>query len=143
MYLDHEVLFDNDVAITVTRNSTNVIDFIKEAPDIGAGEDLFVMVKVTTAFTAGGSATLQVALVADDNEALTTPTILQGQVVAVASLIAGFELRFRIHPSSVTERFLGFIYTVATGPMTAGKITAGIVKDIQRWKAFPSGFTVA
>ena len=143
MIEDFYNMFDQAAAITVTRNSTNVIDLIKAAPDIGAGENLFVMVIVTTAFTAGGSATLQVALVTDDNANLTSPTILQVAVIPVASLIGGFELPFRIHPSSVMERYLGLVYTVATGPMTAGAVTAGIVKDIQRWKAFPSGFTVA
>jgi thymidine kinase len=41
------------------------------------------------------------------------------------------------------EQYLGLVYTVATGPMTAGKVTAAIVKDIERWKAYPSGFSVA
>jgi hypothetical protein len=145
MYLDFQNVFDNDVAITVTRNSTNVIDLIKTAQDIGTGEDLYVVVAVGTAFTAGGSATLQIALVTDDNASLSSPTVLQDQVavIAVASLVAGFFLPFRIHPSSVMEQYLGLVYTVATGPMTAGKVTAAIVKDIERWKAYPSGFSVA
>ena len=45
--------------------------------------------------------------------------------------------------SSLGLRYLGVIYTVATGPMTAGTITADIVTEIQDGKKFyASGFTV-
>lgn len=145
MIMDYHNLFDQAAAITVTRNSTNVIDLLRASQDIGAGENLFVTITVTTAFTAGGSATLQVALVTDDNTSLSSPTTLQDQVavIAVASLIAGYEIVFRINPSSVMERYLGLVYTVATGPMTAGNVTAGIVVDIQRWRAYAKNYVTA
>ena len=144
-FLDAQNLFDRAAVITVTRNSTNAIDLTKTGQDIGNGEPLWIEVVVSTAFTAGGSATLQIALVTDDNESLTTPTVLQDEVavIAVASLIAGYSIQKRIQPSAVMERYLGLVYTVATGPMTAGAITAGILKDVQRWKAYPSNFVSA
>jgi hypothetical protein len=106
---------------------------------------LYVAVTVGTAFTAGGAATLQVALVSSAAENLGTPTTHQDQVavVPVASLIAGFTLYMRIHPMELPLRYLGLVYTVATGPMLTGKITAGIVHGIQRSKAYASGFSVA
>ena len=135
-------MFDDARAITVTRNSTNVIDLLRAGQDIGMGEELFILVTVTTAFTAGGAATLHIAVVTDDNVGLTTPTVLQDQPVAmpVASLVAGFEIRMRINPSNIMQQYLGLVYTVATGPMTAGVVTASLQKDIQTWKAFPSNF---
>ncbi len=145
MIQDFHNMFDQAAAITVTRNSINVIDLKKVGQDIGAGEPLFVMITVTTTFTAAGAATLQIALVTDDNAGLATPTVLQDQVAVlpVASLVAGLEIPMRIHPSSVMEQYLGIVYTVATGPMTAGALTAGIVKDIQRWKAYPKNYPTA
>lgn len=144
-YQDHLLMFDEAAALTVTRNSTNVIDLLRAGQDIGNGENLWVEVSVPTAFTAGGSATLQVELVTSADAALGTPTVLHDQsaVIAVATLVAGFVLQFRFPVHNTMLRYLGLIYTVATGPMTAGNITAGIQKDIQRTKAYPRNYTVA
>jgi len=139
-------------AVTATANSTNVVD-LSLARDIGEGMDLYVQFTVGTAFTAAGSATLTPTVVVSAADSLTTPTTIgTGGTIAVASLIAGFTFVVRLNPqlfgstttvSSLGLRYLGAIYTVATGPMTAGTITADIVTDIQDGKKFyASGFTV-
>lgn len=149
MFLDKENLFDNAAAITVTRNSTNVIDLTKAGQDIGVGEPLHIAVAVVETFTAGGAATLQIAVVTDDNAALATPTILRDfpDVFALAELAKGREtLIITLGPTELMatmERYLGLVYTVATGPMTAGKVTAGIVKDYQRNKPYPKNYVTA
>ena len=139
-------------AVTATANSTNVVD-LSLARDIGEGESLYVQFTVGTAFTAAGSATLTPTVVVSAADTLTTPTTIgTGGTIAVASLIAGFTFVVRLNPqlfgstttvSSLGLRYLGAIYTVATGPMTAGTITADIVTEIQDGKKFyASGFTV-
>ena len=139
-------------AVTATANSTNVVD-LSLARDVGEGEDLYVQFTVGTAFTAAGSATLTPTVVVSAADTLTTPTTIgTGGTIAVASLIAGFTFVVRLNPqlfgstttvSSLGLRYLGAIYTVATGPMTAGTITADIVTEIQDGKKFyASGFTV-
>ena len=139
-------------AVTATANSTNVVD-LSLARDIGEGESLYVQFTVGTAFTAAGSATLTPTVVVSAADTLTTPTTIgSGGTIAVASLIAGFTFVVRLNPqlfgstttvSSLGLRYLGAIYTVATGPMTAGTITADIVTEIQDGKKFyASGFTV-
>jgi hypothetical protein len=139
-------------SVTVTANSTNVVD-LSLARDIGEGEDLYVQFTVGTAFTAAGSATLTPTIVVSAADTLTTPTTIgTSGTIAVASLIAGYTFVIRLNPqlfgstttvSSLGLRYLGAIYTVATGPMTAGTITADIVNDIQDGKKFyASGFTV-
>lgn len=145
MIMDKKLMFDEDAAITVTRDSTNVIDLLQANQDIGNGENLWVVIVVTTAFTTGDAAVLQAALVTDDNAALDSATVLQDQVatIAAATLIAGYTIRMRIHPTTVMERYLGIIYTVTVGSFSAGKVTAGIVKDVQNWKAYPSNFVSA
>ena len=132
-------------AVTATANSTNVVD-LSLARDVGEGEDLYVQFTVGTAFTAAGSATLTPTVVVSAADSLTTPTtIATAGTIAVATLVAGYSFAVRLNPqiASLGLRYLGAIYTVATGPMTAGTITADIVTDIQDGKKFyASGFTV-
>ena len=132
-------------AVTATANSTNVVD-LSLARDVGEGEDLYVQFTVGTAFTAGGAATLTPTIVVSAADSLTTPTtIATAGTIAVATLVAGYSFAVRLNPliASLGLRYLGAIYTVATGPMTAGTITADIVTEIQDGKKFyASGFTV-
>ena len=132
-------------AVTATANSTNVVD-LSLARDVGEGEDLYVQFTVGTAFTAAGSATLTPTVVVSAADSLTTPTtIATAGTIAVATLVAGYSFAVRLNPliASLGLRYLGAIYTVATGPMTAGTITADIVTEIQDGKKFyASGFTV-
>jgi hypothetical protein len=132
-------------AVTATANSTNVVD-LSLARDVGEGENLYVQFTVGTAFTAGGSATLTPTIVVSAADSLTTPTtIATAGTIAVATLVAGYSFAVRLNPqiASLGLRYLGAIYTVATGPMTAGTITADIVTEIQDGKKFyASGFTV-
>ena len=132
-------------AVTTTANSTNIVD-LSQARDVGEGEDLYVQFTVGTAFTAAGSATLTPTIVVSAADSLTTPTtIATAGTIAVATLVAGYSFAVRLNPliASLGLRYLGAIYTVATGPMTAGTITADIVTEIQDGKKFyASGFTV-
>ena len=132
-------------AVTATANSTNVVD-LSLARDVGEGEELYVQFTVGTAFTAAGAATLTPTIVVSAADSLTTPTtIATAGTIAVATLVAGYSFAVRLNPqiASLGLRYLGAIYTVATGPMTAGTITADIVTEIQDGKKFyASGFTV-
>ena len=126
-------------AVTVTANSTNVVD-LSLARDVGEGEELYVQFTVGTAFTAAGSATLTPTVVVADDTALTTNavTIGTGGTILTATLVAGYTFAVRLNPqiASLGLRYLGAIYTVATGPMTAGTMTADIVTDIQDGKKY-------
>lgn len=163
MILDVQSLLSNNQAITVTAPSTGVYDTAgvgvgQVAPDIAGivggaaakfGNDIGsggpnasapqLVAYVGTAFSAGGSATLQVELQsAVDNGsggAGTWQTILQTDTYALATLIAGAKIAdFPVppqYPGTGFPRFYRLNYVVATGPMTGGTIgTAALLTGI-------------
>lgn len=143
MIIDKQARFDWDDAITVTRVSTDKIDLVAARMDLGQVDNLFLVVLVTEAFTAAGSATLTVDLVDDDNASLSSPATLQTLASAVgkATLVAGYEIyKGRIPLGKITQRYLGLNYTVATGPMTAGKVRSFLTPNVDAQFAFPKGY---
>jgi hypothetical protein len=144
MYLDSKNLFSDAQAITVTALSTNVIDMSAVARDIGVGHRLFVAITCSEAFTAVGAGTLTITIETDDNAALTSSAVIFTTVaIGKAALTLNMEPIYLPLPPGAYERFLRLNYTVATGPMTAGKLTAALVTDIQRSKAYPGNFVTA
>lgn len=140
MIFSAQQLFSDDQAITASADSTNVIDL--GAPgtpygaaaalndDVGKGAKIPLLVQVTTDMTAAGAATLTVNISTGSTTALGT-TIASSAVIPVADLVAGKQISIDVLPNDITERYLGIEYVVATGPMTAGNITAGIVMGVQ------------
>lgn len=136
MIFDNTNLLSDYQAITVTANSTNVIDLgpIKSGVvrDIGKGKPIPLLIQVTEAFLAAGAGTLTFALQVDNDEAFGSPTtIWTSAAIPKASLIAGFQVIPEWIPRGTNERYMRLVYTVATGPFTAGKIMAGVTMGNQ------------
>ena len=133
-------LFSNDQAITASADSTNVIDLGAAGTpfgaaaalnrDVGKGNPIPLLVQVTEAMTAAGAATLVVNISTGATSALGT-TIASVGPIAKADLVAGYQIPIQVLPNDITERYLGIEYVVATGPMTAGTVTAGITMGNQ------------
>ena len=109
---------------------------------------IFSSTSVRRLASSGGSATLQIAYETDGDVALGSPTILQDRpaLIAEATLVAGFLLFTRINPTAPgigNERYIGATYTVGTENFTSGKITCGLVHDIQAWQSYAKNFTAA
>ena len=122
--LDKNLLLSNAQAVTSSAASTDTID-LGAARDIGPGEQLFLDVFVPEGVTASGSATVAISLEADDNDSFSSAvTVFSSGAIGKAALSQGTVLSFPIPRG--TERYLRAYYTVATGPLTAGKFTAGI-----------------
>ncbi|WP_313609239.1 Bbp16 family capsid cement protein [Rhizobium sp.] len=138
MIFDAQNLFSDAQAITTSTVSTNVIDFGASGKpvgaaaairkDLGRGKRVDLRVQMVEAALAAGAATLTIDLQTDDNEAFSSPkTVFTTGAIAKAQLIAGYVFPLEFFPRGTDERYVRLNYTVATGPLTAGKITAGVV----------------
>jgi len=127
--LDKFLQYSDKQAVTVTAVSTNVVDAgaTKNAAigrDLGAGTPLFLFLNVSQTFTAAGAATL-VATLQDSADNVTFADVASIGPLSLAQLTAGkgYNLGFPIP----TRRYTRVNYTVATGPMTAGIVSAHVV----------------
>lgn len=142
MIFDHQSLFSDAQAITASAASSNVIDLGKSgrvygntvdlARDIGKGTLIPLLIQVVEAFAATGAGTLTFSLEVDDNEAFASPkTVWSSRAIGKAELVPGFVVVPEFVTRGTNERYMRLYYTVATGPMTAGKITAGVTMGNQ------------
>jgi len=129
-------------AITAAAASTDYID-LGVARDIGAGENLSVVVSVDVAFTDSGSdSTLTVALQYDSTTTF-TPDESQTLFTIPALAAAGTFYVARIQPTQTAYRYAQLYYTPNNGNLTTGTVTASIVKDADVQKYYASGFTIS
>ena len=154
MLTDATLQFSNAQAITSTAASTNIADLLNQSdPGIGH-EPLDFAIFVGTAFTAGGSATLQVQVQGAPNSSGSPGswvTITETDALPVANLIAQAEIPISLTHRSLVQvaalyRFLRLNYVVATGPMTAGTLSAYLVigRDTGLTMGqYPNNYTVA
>lgn len=130
MFIDYENQFSDQQTVTTTVASTNYIDF-GAAKDSAKGNPLMLEVVVDETVTASGSATVDFALETDSTTTFTPDKSFPlATAVPKATLVAGYVV-FR---GSIPEGLLRYAqvkYTVATGPLTAGKFSARIVEGFQ------------
>lgn len=118
----------------------DVIDLGVDGLDLGAGEDLYCVMKVATTATSGGSATGTFKLASDSTAAIDTAGNATEHFVTdaipVATLVAGYQIAaFRL-PAGTYERYLGILQTTGTAAFTAGAVDVFLTKDIAAWKAY-------
>ena len=128
--LDNELVFSDGQAVTTTAISTNVVDLTVAGQPIHQGRPMFAVVSVPVTCTATGAATVTFNVEADSAVGLdATPTVLYTSgAIGKASLVAGAVPVQVSIPKGIaaTDRYVGVRYTVATGPLTAGKFDARI-----------------
>ena len=141
MIIDTQALFSDDQAVTATAVSSNIIDLGATGTvvggssalgrDIGKGTPIELLIQWTAAATAAGAATGTVDLETDDNSSFSSATTLATTgAIGKATLVAGHQMKIHYMPRGA-ERYIRLNYTVATGPLTAGAVTAGIVAGVQ------------
>lgn len=144
MITDKNLEFSRAQAITAAAGSTNTID-LDDVRDIGTGENLYLYCVVTTAFTdASSDSTLTVALEGDSTDTI-TPDATQDLFVIPALSAVGAEFIYRLNPgmTPLQLRYIRLKYTPNNGNLTTGSLTAIIVKDVQKWRAYNDNITIS
>ena len=124
----------------------NQIDLGLNDRDVGNGEPLYLVIQVDTAITAGASGTVAFSLASDatsvidpaaSTKHLTTPVFTVG-----AGIAAGTVLYAGAIPSegNAYEQFLGIVQTTGVAAVTAGAVSAFLVRDVAKWKAYDAPF---
>jgi hypothetical protein len=144
--MDNLLTVSSNQAVTITAVSANTIDLLQNR-DIGGGVPLFMLFTITAAMLAAGAATVQFDVVTSAATDLSSSTIIGSSgPIPKANLTLGAQIAVALQPvTGLGQRYLGANYTVATGPLTAGTVTAGIVRNVPTnvAKYYPSAFTVA
>jgi hypothetical protein len=146
MIMDAQLLFDGPtpVALTTTRDSTNVLDFGVQR-DMGIGTPLYLMITTAVAFGAGAmTCTISVQGSPDNSSYL-----VYAQTPALTVTQMNLPLLFPITlprppynvPPATRPRYYKLVYTVASGPFTTGTLIAGLVAGRDDVVYYPSGFS--
>lgn len=117
--------------------------------NIGAIDDVYLVISVDTGIGAGSAGTVQFQLASDDTASiatngtatvhLTTAAFATGTGTAAGALKAGTVLAVMEMPKAFNyERYLGILQVTGTTAISAGKINAFLTTDPAVWAAFDS-----
>jgi hypothetical protein len=126
--------------------STNSID-LSVNRDIGAGENMYMVWTVTTAFARGAGAINTIfQVLTDDDAALGSPTVRAATgTIAKANLALGTQIALAIPPlpASLGERYLG-ARVLNADAADAANVVCDVVLDLPDGvKFYPSGFSLS
>jgi len=132
MILDKELLLSDGQEITATAVSENTIDLSAALRDIGAGEQLYVVVVVDVAAAAGDAAKeLVISLITSAAEELTSETTILSTPTLTGAVLTKGRVPIVIPiPPGIAQQYLGLNYVTDTFG-TAFEVTAFIAKDVQ------------
>lgn len=129
MFIDKTLQVSNEQAVTATAASTDVIDFGQLNPDVGMTDQCSMVITTDEAATAAGAATVTFS-VQDSADNATFADVAVTAAIGKATLVAGYQLVIPM-PTKL-RRYCRVNYTVATGPLTAGKFSAQVVTGFQQ-----------
>ena len=139
MINDALLSYSSAQALTDTAASTNVVSHTVTSSDLGAGEDLWLIVNVTTA--GADFTSLTIALQTDADEAFgSAVTLYTSPTIALAALTLGATVvKVRI-PSGAWETYSRVYYTLSD----AGTVSfdAFLTKNPDTYKSYASGFSI-
>lgn len=125
--IDVQALFSDEQVVTATAFGTNFYETQAIKRNLGR---LGMRIKFTVdeAATAAGAATVAFEIVsADASDGSGNTTVLASSgAIGKAALTLG-AAPFDLDIPDTNQRYVGVRYTVATGPLTAGKFTAAVV----------------
>lgn len=124
----------------------NQIDLGLAARDVGNGEPLYLVIQVDTEIDAGASGTVQFHLVSDDSAAidpatgtkhLSTPVFTVGSGIAAGTVLYAGAIPME---GNVYEQYLGITQTTGVAAVTAGAVSAFLVRDVAKWKSYDAPY---
>lgn len=135
MIIDKQNLMSYQQAITTTANSADIIDLGPPLHTGSAGNDreIPIFMHCDEAFTAAGAATLTIAIQSAKDAAFTQNVVTHITTSAIPKTALAQPQRMPVNldlPPDV-QRYVRAVYTVGTGPFTAGKITLGVTAGRQ------------
>ncbi len=135
MIIDKFLQVSNEQTVTSTAASTDTIDFGQSNPDTGAHcHSPSMVITVDEAAAAAGSATVTFS-VQDSADNSSFADVSVTAAIGKAALVAGYQIV--IPMPAKHRRYVRVNYTVATGPLTAGKFSAQVVVGYQQNVARP------
>lgn len=140
MIIDKFLQVSDAQAVTASAASTDVIDFGQANPNTGMDDRTSMVITVDEAATASGAATVTIS-VQDSADNSTFADVAVTAAIGKASLTAGAQVVIPM-PTKL-RRYCRVYYTVATGPLTAGKFSAQVVAGIQQSTALPDSSRIA
>lgn len=140
MIIDRNQQFSNEQAVTATAASTDVYDSRQANPNTGMDGRSALVITVDESATAAGAATVTFAL-QDSADNSNFADVTSTAAIGKATLVAGYQIVIPM-PTKM-RRYQRVNYTVATGPLTAGKFSAQIVAGIQQNVAYPDSARIS
>lgn len=134
MFIDKFLQVSNEQAVTSSAASTDVIDFGQANPNVGMDDLSKMVITVDEAATASGAATVTFS-VQDSADNSSFADVAVTAAIGKATLVDGHQIVIPM-PTKL-RRYCRVYYTVATGPLTAGKFSAQVVTGIQQNVAYP------
>lgn len=138
MYTDAQLRPSEAQSLAVaagTTTSTNTIDLLSGATNIGRGRTRRAYSVLVAAMTGGTN--VQALFVQSDNADLSSSdTLATGPVVLTANATAG-RILLDVNIPDNTKRYVGFKY-VTTGTFTAGAVSSYVLADTDRQPYLPS-----
>lgn len=140
MIIDKLLQVSDAQAVTASAASTDVIDFGQANPNSGINHKTSLAITVDETATAAGAATVTFS-VQDSADNSSFADVAVTAAIGKAALPAGAQVL--IPMPVVHRRYVRAYYTVATGPLTAGKFSAQIVTGVQANRAYPDSPRIA
>lgn len=140
MIIDKLLQVSDAQAVTASAASTDVIDFGQANPNSGINQITSLAITVDETATAAGAATVTFS-VQDSADNSSFADVAVTAATGKAALPAGAQVLIQM--PVVHRRYVRAYYTVATGPLTAGKFSAQIVTGVQANRAYPDSPRIA
>ncbi len=139
MILDKNLAFSEAQTIPTgaTTASTNIVD-LGAVRDIGVGEDMELVVVLTSALV--GAGTVAVIIQTDDNESFSSAVTAQTIGTFAATSAAGTRFVAKLQPNAIVERYMRVAYTA--GVLTGGAASAYLVHGVDNVRYYADNFTV-